>query len=71
MCCGCSGPSRARPTFGVPLADAYRSIEYQFIPKIVVKCIAIIERQENIGTVGIYGVAADQARIHALKRKVR
>lgn len=70
MCCFSKSP-RVRRVFGVALVDAYRSAEYQFVPKIVVKCAAIIERSDNIGTVGIYRIAADDVRIHALQRKVR
>lgn len=70
MCCF-SKPSRVWPVFGVQLSDAYRSAEYQFVPKIVVKCVAIIERNDNIEKLGIYHVAGDIYRIYALKKKVR
>lgn len=70
MCCGKSVP-RSRPVFGVPLADSHRSSEHQYLPKIMVKCIAVIERDMNIGTTGIYSVPADEFRIQALRDKVR
>lgn len=69
--CGFSRPMYIRPVFGVALADAHRSVEFQFVPKIVVKCIAVIERKENIRSIGIYNnMRASESRLAALRQQV-
>lgn len=72
MCC-VSKPRTpiAPPVFGVPLADSHRSVEYQYVPKIVVKCVEFIEQKENIATMGIYHTNVDEFSLFDLKKKVR
>lgn len=61
----------APPVFGVPLTDSSRSAEYQYVPKIVVKCVEFIERKENITTPGLYRVNVNDFILSEVRNKVR
>lgn len=62
--------SKNQNVFRIPLADVPRHDVHVLVPKIVVECIELIERTENINTDGIYRISGSKSDINKLIEKV-
>lgn len=68
--------SNYKPVFAIPLTECERSERndgnesYDLIPKLVVECITVIEKDENIKKKGIYRNSAAKSEIDEVKHSV-
>lgn len=56
--------------FGTTLDEVEKDDEFKDIPKFVVKCVEVIELEENIRTNGIYRASGKKESIDKLRKKV-
>lgn len=61
---------RGNLVYGVELEDIEKDENFPDIPKFVIKCIEIIEKTENLETLGIYRESGKKESIDRVRKKV-
>ena len=55
--------------FGTNLETVEKDLEYKYVPRIVVECVAVLETNSNLKTPGLYRVSGNKTVIEAFKKK--